>query len=140
MLTLIAILWVVVWVFVVVDIIRRPQFSTVKKVAWALIVLIFPIVGVLVYLVVRPPDISDRMGSAADVAARGAHARRAPGLSHSAASCSGERPSRPSVASVRLPSARKSRASTTDATVIRASIAGVGTSRRAARSEKNTSP
>ena len=65
MLTLIAILWFVVWVFVVVDIIRRPQFSTTKKVAWALIVLIFPIVGVLVYLVVRPPDISDRMGSAA---------------------------------------------------------------------------
>ena len=65
MLTLIAILWVVVWVFVVVDIIRRPQFTTVKKVAWALIVLIFPIVGVLVYLVVRPPDISDRTGSAA---------------------------------------------------------------------------
>jgi len=65
MLTLIAILWVVVWVFVVVDIIRRPQFTTVKKVAWALIVLIFPIVGVIAYLIVRPPDISDRMGSAA---------------------------------------------------------------------------
>ena len=65
MLTLIAILWFVVWVFVVVDIIRRPQFSTTKKVAWALIVLIFPIVGVIVYLIVRPPDISDRMGSAA---------------------------------------------------------------------------
>ena len=65
MLTAIAILWFIVWVLVVVDIIRRPQFTTVKKVAWALIVLIFPIVGVLVYLVVRPPDISDRMGSAA---------------------------------------------------------------------------
>jgi len=65
MLTLIAILWVVVWVFVVVDIIRRPQFTTVKKIAWALIVLIFPIVGVIAYLIVRPPDISDRMGSAA---------------------------------------------------------------------------
>ena len=65
MLTAIAILWFIVWVFVVVDIIRRPQFSTVKKIAWALIVLIFPIIGVLVYLIVRPPDISDRMGSAA---------------------------------------------------------------------------
>ena len=77
MLTLIAILWVVVWVFVVVDIIRRPQFSTVKKFAWALIVLIFPIVGVLVYLVVRPPDISDRMGRGSDAESeermRGSH-------------------------------------------------------------------
>jgi len=65
MLTAIAILWFIVWVFVVVDIIRRPQFTTVKKIAWALIVLIFPIVGVIAYLIVRPPDISDRMGSAA---------------------------------------------------------------------------
>ena len=66
MLTLIAILWVVVWVFVVVDIIRRPQFTTVKKIAWALIVLIFPIVGVIAYLIVRPPDSSDRYGRASD--------------------------------------------------------------------------
>ena len=77
MLTLIAILWVVVWVFVVVDIIRRPQFTTAKKVAWALIVLIFPIVGVLVYLVVRPPDTGDRYGRGSDTESeermRGSH-------------------------------------------------------------------
>ena len=65
MLTAIAILWLLIWIFVVVDIIRRPQFTTVKKVAWALIVLIFPIVGVIAYLIVRPADISDRMGAAA---------------------------------------------------------------------------
>ena len=66
MLTVIAILWFIIWVFVVVDIIRRPQFTTVKKVAWALIVLIFPIVGVIAYLIVRPPDPSDRYGRAQD--------------------------------------------------------------------------
>lgn len=66
MLTAIAILWFIVWVFVVVDIIRRPQFTTVKKIAWALIVLIFPIIGVIAYLIVRPPDISDRSGRAGD--------------------------------------------------------------------------
>ena len=66
MLTIIAILWFVVWVFVVVDIVRRPQFTTVKKIAWALIVLIFPIVGVIAYLIVRPPDSADRYGRASD--------------------------------------------------------------------------
>jgi hypothetical protein len=77
MLTAIAILWFLVWVLVVVDIVRRPQFTTVKKLAWALIVLIFPIVGVIAYLIVRPPDASDRYGRASDSEAeermRGSH-------------------------------------------------------------------
>lgn len=77
MLTVIAILWFVVWVFVVVDIIRRPQFSTAKKVAWSLIVLIFPVVGVIAYLIVRPPDINDRYGRGQDTQSeermRGSH-------------------------------------------------------------------
>ncbi|HKG65356.1 MAG TPA: PLD nuclease N-terminal domain-containing protein [Solirubrobacteraceae bacterium] len=77
MLTVIAILWFLVWVFVVVDIVRRPQFTTLKKLAWALIVLIFPIVGVIAYLIVRPPDSSDRYGRASDSEAeermRGSH-------------------------------------------------------------------
>jgi len=66
MLTAISILWFLVWVLVVVDIVRRPQFTTLKKIAWALIVLIFPIVGVIVYLIVRPPDSADRYGRASD--------------------------------------------------------------------------
>jgi len=66
MLTVIAILWFIVWLFVVVDIIRRPQFTTVKKIAWALIVLIFPILGVIAYLIARPPDPGDRYGRGQD--------------------------------------------------------------------------
>ena len=66
MLTVTAILWFLVWVFVVVDIVRRPQFTSLKKIAWALIVLIFPIVGVIAYLIVRPPDSADRYGRASD--------------------------------------------------------------------------
>jgi branched-chain amino acid transport system permease protein len=57
----------------------------------------------------------------------------------SAASASGDIPSSPSVLTVRLPSRRKSRPSTTDATVMTASITGVSTPRRAARSERKTS-
>ena len=77
MLTAIAILWFIVWVLVVVDIIRRPPFSTTKKIAWALIVLIFPVVGVIAYLIVRPSDMSDRSGRAGDTESeermRGSH-------------------------------------------------------------------
>ena len=66
MLTVIAIIWCLIWVFVVVDIVRRPQFTTLKKVAWALIVLIFPVLGVIGYLIARPPDTGDRYGRASD--------------------------------------------------------------------------
>ena len=66
MLTVIAILWFLIWVLVVVDIVRRPQFTPLKKFAWALIVLIFPVVGVIAYLIVRPPDKGDRYGRASD--------------------------------------------------------------------------
>jgi NTE family protein len=61
------------------------------------------------------------------------------GAAQSAASRSGDRPSRPSVVSVRAASARKSRARTTDAIVTTASIAGAGTPSRAARSVRKTS-
>ena len=66
--------------------------------------------------------------------------RRLPGpLTQRAASSSGDMPSRPSVLTVRTPSRRKSRASTTEAIVITASITGVGTPRRAARSVRKIS-
>ena len=77
MLTVIAIMWFLVWIFVVVDIVRRPQFTTVKKVAWALVVLIFPVLGVIAYLIVRPSGMEDRYGRASDTQAeermRGSH-------------------------------------------------------------------
>jgi hypothetical protein len=52
----IAFLWVLIWALVLVDIIRRKDLDTKKKVAWALIVLILPIIGVIIYMVMRPPD------------------------------------------------------------------------------------
>lgn len=55
-----------------------------------------------------------------------------------AARSSGLMASRPKLARVRAPSARKSRASTTDAIVISASIVGVSTPTRTARSVKKT--
>src|SRR5687768_4751956 len=58
MLTAIAILWVLVWCFTLVDLFRR-NWGTGVKVAWAIGMLILPVVGVIAYLIVRPPSSAD---------------------------------------------------------------------------------
>jgi hypothetical protein len=67
MLTAIAIIWVLIWVLVVVDLFRRPDWGLVAKLLWALGMLIFPVVGVIAYLIVRPAtpsDVNAAIGSA----------------------------------------------------------------------------
>jgi Phospholipase_D-nuclease N-terminal len=66
MLTVIAILWVLIWALTLVDLFRR-DWGTGTKVLWALGMLVLPVVGVLAYLIVRPPAASDVHG----VVARG---------------------------------------------------------------------
>jgi len=61
MLTVLAILWVLVWCLTLVDLFRR-NWGTGVKVAWAIGMLIFPVVGVIVYLIVRPPSSADVHG------------------------------------------------------------------------------
>jgi hypothetical protein len=56
LLTLLAIVWVLIWVLALVDILRRPDLRTSSKVIWAVVVLIIPVIGVIVYLVARPGD------------------------------------------------------------------------------------
>ena len=77
MLVAIAIIWFVIWVMVLVDIVRRPPFSTMTKIIWAIVVLVLPVVGVIIYLIARPPDTRDRFGDAAasqpDERMRGEH-------------------------------------------------------------------
>jgi hypothetical protein len=57
---LIAIPLLLIWVLTVVDILRRHDLSAARKVLWALVVLLVPIVGVIVYFVARPPQPTDR--------------------------------------------------------------------------------
>ena len=59
MLTLIAILWLLVWALAVYDMFQR-DWTTLTKVLWALGMLILPVVGVLAYFIVRPPAAGDR--------------------------------------------------------------------------------
>ena len=61
MLTVIGILWVIIWALVLVDLFRR-DWSTGIKVLWAIGMLILPVVGVLAYLIVRPPSSADVHG------------------------------------------------------------------------------
>jgi len=53
---LLGFVWLLIWILVLVDIVRRKDLRTSSKVLWALAVLLVPIVGVLVYVIVRPPD------------------------------------------------------------------------------------
>jgi Phospholipase_D-nuclease N-terminal len=50
------IIFLVLWVRAVIDAFRRPDLSNSAKAAWALIMLIFPFIGLLVYTMMRPGD------------------------------------------------------------------------------------
>ena len=47
LLTLLAIVWLLIWLLAVFDIVRRPDLRTSSKVLWALAVIFVPVVGVL---------------------------------------------------------------------------------------------
>jgi Phospholipase_D-nuclease N-terminal len=63
--TLIAIPLLIIWALTLVDIIRRRDLGAWGKVLWALAALVFPIVGVIVYLIVRPPQAADQYPASA---------------------------------------------------------------------------
>ena len=65
--TLIAIPLLLIWILTLVDLFRRHDLPTSRKVLWALFVLIVPVVGVIVYFIARPPQPSDMHGTLDDV-------------------------------------------------------------------------
>lgn len=60
-LLILAVPLIVLWVWAVVDAIRRPDLSPLRRAAWAGVLLLVPIVALAVYVVVRPPR-SRRLG------------------------------------------------------------------------------
>ncbi|MGZ4269518.1 MAG: PLDc N-terminal domain-containing protein [Solirubrobacteraceae bacterium] len=56
---LIAIPLLIIWIACVVDVVRRKDLTTAHKWLWALFVLLVPVIGVIAYLVTRPPQPSD---------------------------------------------------------------------------------
>jgi hypothetical protein len=49
-------LFLVLWVRAVVDVFRRGDLSGAAKAAWAIIMLIVPFIGLLLYMLLRPSD------------------------------------------------------------------------------------
>jgi uncharacterized membrane protein len=62
LITLIAIVWVLIWIVALVELVRRKDLTRGKKAAWALIILLLPVVGLIFYLVMRPPE-HERFGA-----------------------------------------------------------------------------
>ena len=58
-------LFLCVWLFIAVfaDIFTRPDLSGWGKAGWVLLIFILPLIGILIYLIARPPE--------TEVAARG---------------------------------------------------------------------
>jgi hypothetical protein len=50
------VLFLFLWVRAVIDVFRRPDLSVGGKAAWAVGMLIFPFIGLLVYTMLRPAD------------------------------------------------------------------------------------
>lgn len=64
---LIGFVLLLIWVVTMVDIFRRNDLTRGKKAAWALIVLLVPLIGVICYFVARPADpIGGRFGETSE--------------------------------------------------------------------------
>jgi hypothetical protein len=50
------ILFLIMWVRAVIDIVRRGDLSVAAKAAWAIVMLLIPFIGLLLYYMLRPSD------------------------------------------------------------------------------------
>jgi hypothetical protein len=52
----------VLWLGCIIDIIGRPDMNGLKKAAWILAILVFPVFGSIIYVITRPKVIIAREG------------------------------------------------------------------------------
>jgi hypothetical protein len=57
--TLIGFVLLLVWILVLIDVVRRHDLSKGAKSAWIIITLVVPLIGPIVYIVMRPAVTSD---------------------------------------------------------------------------------
>jgi len=50
------ILFLILWIRAVIDVFRRGDLSGAAKAAWAIIMLLVPLIGLLMYYILRPSD------------------------------------------------------------------------------------
>lgn len=48
---------VLLWIFALVDLFRRRGMSAISRVAWLLLIIFLPVIGSVIYLLVRPPEV-----------------------------------------------------------------------------------
>lgn len=48
---ILGILLLAIWIWAIIDIIRRPELNDLMKVIWMVVVIAFPFVGVILYLI-----------------------------------------------------------------------------------------
>ncbi len=60
---------VMLWVFALFDIFRRPDVSGWGKAAWLLLILLIPWFGALIYIATRPSDLEQDVRATTDVRA-----------------------------------------------------------------------
>ena len=51
------ILFLILWIRAVIDVFRRGDLSGAAKAAWAIIMLLVPLIGLLLYYMLRPSDV-----------------------------------------------------------------------------------
>ena len=56
------VIWIWILIMVFIDIFRSPDLSGWAKALWFLFVLFIPLIGVLVYLIVRGSSLQERAG------------------------------------------------------------------------------
>jgi hypothetical protein len=56
LLAAVIIFFLVLWVRALIDVIRRRDLTPAAKSAWAIIMLLVPFIGLLVYVMLRPSD------------------------------------------------------------------------------------
>jgi hypothetical protein len=60
---------ILLWVFSLVDIFKRPDLSGAAKALWAIAILFLPLIGMIVYFVTRPPTPIDQSAQTASAQA-----------------------------------------------------------------------
>ena len=50
------VIFLVLWVRALFDLFRRPDLSSSARAAWAIIMLLLPFIGLLVYMMMRPSE------------------------------------------------------------------------------------
>lgn len=65
-----------IWVYAIIDLFRRDDLSNVATALWLVVIVLFPVLGTLAYLIFRPPAATPEERVLAEIEAREGVARR----------------------------------------------------------------